>query len=38
MKAFDVKDLGVATIILGIKIEYETHDGYIMSQCTMILS
>ncbi len=38
MKAFDVKDLGVAAKFLGIKIDYETHDGYSMSQPTMIIN
>jgi hypothetical protein len=32
MKAFDVKDLGLTTTFLGIKIEYETDRGYNMSQ------
>jgi hypothetical protein len=38
MKAFDVKDLGIAAKFLGIKIEFETPDGYSMSQRTMILA
>jgi hypothetical protein len=38
MKAFDVKDLGIASKFLGIKIEFETPDSYSMSQRTMILA
>jgi hypothetical protein len=38
MKAFDVKDLGIAAKFLGIKVEFETPDGYTMSQQTMILA
>jgi hypothetical protein len=36
MKTFDVIDLGVAANVMGIKIEYETPDCYIMSHRTMI--
>jgi hypothetical protein len=38
MKAFDVKDLGVAAKFLGIKSEYEAPEDYSMSQRTMILN
>jgi hypothetical protein len=38
MKTFDVKDLGIASKFLGIKIEHETPNIYIMSQRTMILN
>ena len=38
MKAFDVKDLGIAAKFLGIKIEFETPGSYSMSQRAMILA
>jgi hypothetical protein len=38
MKTFDVKDLGIASKFLGIKIEHETPNSYSMSQRTMILN
>ncbi len=38
MKTFDVKDLGIASKFLGIKIEHETPHSYSMSQRTMILN
>jgi hypothetical protein len=38
IKTFDVKDLGVASKFLGIKIEHETPNSCSMSQRTMILN
>jgi hypothetical protein len=38
MKTFDVKDLGIASKFLGIKIVHETPNSYSMSQRTMILN
>jgi hypothetical protein len=38
MKTFDVKDLGIASMFLGTKIEHETPNSYSMSQRTMVLN
>jgi hypothetical protein len=38
MKTFDVKDLGIASKFLGIKIEHETQNSCSMSQRTMIMN